>query len=322
MGMSENELIAKLLFDKLDKIVNGDKFLEEITNDEILNNHYSQYISIASKSSRKSNLKRLTTFLENKHLLTIKKRDLIDFFNFLNQHPDLAENTKLTTWNMTRALTHFVNDYYEEYLDKAIVIPKVHWSKIHKESGSNKDVIATPEELEQINNYFLERSEKMYWLVRVLEETGMRIGESINIEVEKICFDEQLIKTHGKMGRKEYIMSKDLVEGLKMYLAIRLEENEFLFPNNRGNKFKYTTSLAREFGKAIKELKIEQNITPHTLRRTLNTMRKDMGCDHMVRCRLINHKITNVNENAYTKYSPKQLLELYNKWYPYHNIKL
>jgi len=56
------------------------------------------------------------------------------------------------------------------------------WGINHKQSISigNRNIITTPEELEQILYYLNLRNYKRYLIFRLLIETGMRKGEPIN----------------------------------------------------------------------------------------------------------------------------------------------
>jgi len=67
-------------------------------------------------------------------------------------------------------------------------------------------------------------------------------------------------------------------------------------------------------------LNIEKRIPYHTFRRTLNTLRKRMGCPKEDRKILLCHKVSDVNFNCYVKLNYYDYIQLYDKWNPYKNI--
>ncbi len=73
------------------------------------------------------------------------------------------------------------------------------WGINHKQSIGNRNIITTPEELEQIFYYLNLRNYKHYLIFRLLIETGMRKGEPIIIKTSDMFPDRQYLYTTGKI---------------------------------------------------------------------------------------------------------------------------
>ena len=126
-------------------------------------------------------------------------------------------------------------------------------------------------------------------------------------------------------------MSKGLAKHLDFYLSMRKNvktNSKALFLSNRLNRFNLRT-FNKYLKEVIKEIGIEKNITCHTFRRTLNTLRFHMGCDDRKMCILLNHTVNGVNFNSYVKFEKdsedghyKEFLGYYDKWNPYKDVQL
>lgn len=301
--------------------------MNKLNNDEIIEQYLSYYKhSKESMSTRKSAINYFRKRIGYKrNLLDIKKRDLIDYFDYLNQSKELTLNSKKLKWTILKNFIEFCNDYYEENMEKPIILPKftLKWNLNHKQSNSNKDVIATESELKQILDYFEIRSNRNYLIFKILIDTGMRIGELGNIDYNNVNTEKRMIQTKGKTGRKSYYIPNETNEKLKYFIKNRKElklETKSLFLSNRLTKIS-KRHIQMILTDCINDLGIKKRITPQTFRRTINTFRKKLGCDIENRKILLNHKVSDVNYESYTKLKYKDFIQLYDKWYPY-NFKI
>jgi len=301
--------------------------LTRLTNDEIIEKYLDGFRhSNASISTRKSCL---NYFFDKKyfgfdgHISEIKKSTLIDYFNYLNQLKTISLGPKKMKWTFIKGLLEFCMEYYDDFL---IAIPKhtIKWKPIHKEPNSNKDVVMTKKELKEILEYLKGYHYSYYLIFKTFADTGMRKGELIAIDYDKVNLKKRYIETKGKTGRKIYYISKDLSNHLNVYLEERKLKNvetKALFLSTWLKR--YNLRAFNEFLKPrLDELGIKKNITCHTFRKSLNTFRKLMDCSKENRKLLINHKTKDVNVNSYVKLNYSEYLDLYDKWYPYSNLNL
>lgn len=301
--------------------------LTELTNDKIIEKYLNRYRhSEQSIRTRKSNLNYFFNreyFGFKGHISEIEKSILMDYFDYLNHLKTIGLTTKKLKWTFLKGLIEFCMEYYDDFLIK---IPKrsISWSKIHKEPDTNKDIVMTKEEIKKILTYLKYNHYSYYIIFKTFADTGMRKGELIAIDYDKVNLSKRYIETIGKTGKKIYYFSKDLTKHLRIYLKerrLKNVDNKALFIStqlNRYNERAFNPYLKGVLGK----LEIEKNVTCHTFRKSLNTFRKLMDCSKEDRKILLNHKTKDVNVNSYVKLNYDEYLDLYDKWYPYSNLNL
>ncbi|MFX1444595.1 MAG: tyrosine-type recombinase/integrase [Promethearchaeota archaeon] len=180
----------------------------------------------------------------------------------------------------------------------------------------------TKEEVKRILKHNLNYNYYYYILLRILTETGMRVGEFLSIDIEDVNVDKRYVETQGKTGRKIYYFSN----GLAKHLAIYLKERELkdceckaLFLSIQRQRYR-RRSINNYIQRCVRKIGIDKRISCHTFRRTLNTQRKKMGCPKEDRKILLCHKVSDVNFQCYVKLNYDDYIRLYDKWNPYKNI--
>jgi len=300
------------------------------TNKEIIDAYIGHYGSEQSKSTRKSCLnyffgekRNKKCFGFKKHIFKIDTKKLIDYFDFLNNLSDISFITKKNKWHILISFLKSTMEYYQEFRF-VILIPKfnLNWNVVHKKPQSNKRIIATIPELEQILQEFRKQNLKHYLIFRLFIETGMRKGELITAKLSDLHLDYRYINGLGKSGEKIYFFSEGLRNLLKIYFNERKNLNvnfEELFLTNRFKPYGL-----RAFNLNLKyvrdKLGIEKNITCHTFRRTINTLRKKLkNCPNEDAKILLGHKVQDVNIESYTILDIEDQRNLYDKYNPYDN---
>lgn len=299
-------------------------------NKTIINKYLERYrYSYQSVKTRKS---ALNYFFNSEyfgylgHIFDINTDNLIDYFDYLKNRGTISLGTKKTKWTLIISFLNFCMEYYRKH-KFIVIIPKhsINWKGVnHKEPKTNKDIVMTKEEIRDILDYLKLRHFKYYLIFRTFSETGMRKGELININYDGVNLEKRYIETTGKTGKKVYYISQELANFLKLYLKereLKNVETKALFLSNQSKK--YTERGFNAYLKnVLNDLRIKKNITCHTFRRTLNTLRKLMGCPNEDRKILLNHKVSDVNVESYVKLNYKQYIELFDRWFPYQNIQL
>lgn len=292
-------------------------------NETIINqylNHYSY--SNQSYKMRKSSLNYFFNkdyFGYSKHIFDIKTNTLIDYFEYLNKLKNINLTTKKGKWAIVKSLIDYCMEYYRDF-NFIVAIPKrtIKWQKIHKIAKSNKTVIASIEEIRNILNYLREENFSSYCLFRLLIETGMRLGELLSIQVKDLNIVKRMVNCRGKTGEKVYYFSENLTKDLRVYLNGRKKAQtnlNALFLNSKNKK--YNTRLIQ---KTLERIRVKFNtdwITPHTFRRTLNTLRKNMGCSLEDRKILLGQKTGDVNIECYTILEYDNYIQSFDKYNPY-----
>jgi integrase len=297
----------------------------EITNQEIIDRYLKRFShSKKSQSTRKYALEyffRSDNFGYSGHVFNMTKRDVIDYFDYLNHLDTIALQTKINKWMIFRSFLQFFMEYYD---DVVIVIPRysTKWKAIHKKPDTNKDVVMTKEEVKTILDYTYYNNYNYYIFFRLLAETGMRIGEFLSLDCEDVNVKKRYIEAEGKTGRKVYYFSEALVRHLEIYLKERMSketDSNALFLSIQKKRYALRT-INHYIRNCVIRLDIEKRISCHTFRRTLNTLRKRMGCPKEDRKILLCHKVSDVNFSCYVKLNYYDYIQLYDKWNPYKNI--
>ena len=303
-----------------------------MNNQEIIEEYIEFYAhSKQSQAMRKSSLnyffgKKNYNFEGN--IFDITTKDLRNYFTWLKNKEGINLTTKKGQLSILSSFLNYLMEDPEN--DFLVVIPskRVNWNGTSlKTDRSNKDVYATKEELRKILEYFKLRKINRYLIFKLFVFTGMRKGELLNLRIDEIDIKERVIHLYlGKTGEKYYILpnEKEFLTILQMYIDGRKNreceyDHLFLSPQDKPysqRAFNLTLSKVR------KELEIENTITCHTFRRSLNDFRKKIGCPLEDRELLIGHKTSNVNINGYTKTDIINQREAYDTWNPYKDLTI
>lgn len=302
------------------------------TNNQIIEEYLDFWESEGSKNTRKSCL---NYFFKNKyfgyngHIFDVDKRKIMQYFKWLNKKRTIALATKELKWSIFKSFLDYTLDFYEDEYDLSIRFPSrfsLSWKKTHKKPMSNKNVYMELEEVKEILDHLKLENFKYYLIFRIFTETGMRKGELIGTDYDKVNLEKRYIETTGKTGRKIYYFSRDIVKYLRVYIKERKEtkaDTKALFLSNRLKRYSkraFNNYLSRK----LEDIGIDKNITCHTFRKSLNNFREEMGCGYEKRCILINHAIDGVNFSSYVKKDYDKFIGYYDKWNPYikNGIKL
>jgi len=273
---------------------------------------------------KKKIYKEMAGFHFTGHIFDIKTNTLIEYFEYLNKLKNVCLTTKKNKWAILISFLNFSLEYYRDF-NFIVVIPKktIMWQKNHKKAESNRLVLASIEEIKNILDYLREENFSYYCLFRLLIETGMRLGEFLSIQINDLNVDKRIVNCRGKTGEKTYYFSERLAKELSLYLNGRSKLQSkltLLFLTSQLKPF--SNRLIQKILERIRSKgKISNWITPHTFRRTLNTLRKrNMKCDNETAKILLGHKSNDVNIDDYTIYDYADKLALFDKYNPYLNI--
>jgi len=280
-----------------------------------------------SKSTRKTCLNyffQVKYFGYDGHVFDIDTKVLLDYFKYLKDL-DLSIHTKETKWYILKGFLDFCMEYYNEY-NFYVVFPKkiINWnSGNHRKPNGDKEIVMTKEEIAKILNYLKIYNFRYYLIFRILAETGMRKGELINLNIDGVDLENRTLYTAGKTGDQTYFISKDLANYLNVYLEQRksiITPTKALFLSK--GLYRYGSRAFNLYLKKILKLEdIDKNITCHTFRKTVNTLRFNMGGRDSDLEFLLGHKVS-VNRDHYIKLIQDQKLEIFDKLNPYKDVNI
>lgn len=233
---------------------------------------------------------------------TIKayRLDLYYFFDWMKKHKNVEE----ITLGFLETLTP--NDLYEweeslkvavstesrkisaihslfRYLNKQELIQNTAAKKIHKPPLPKDNTIKyLPSDKAKEFKRLVEKegSEKDLAIIDLLFNTGIRISELINLDLNDI--DENIVTIRDSKGHKtrEIVIEDEDVHIIKRYLKVRPKTSSnalFLIDYNVVEPHRITYGAVRRIiDKYAKQLKIKK-LTPHMFRHTFGTSKKEAG---------------------------------------------
>lgn len=158
-------------------------------------------------------------------------------------------------------------------------------------------------------------------MLEVMYATGLRVSELVGLCFSNIDFGNSLIRVNGK-GKKERIVP--LGEIAQYYLKIYIND----YRSKLLNKNNYDLIFLNNHGKPIsrqgfnfilnnirKEVKIDKDITPHTLRHSFATHLLERGADIRSIQEMLGHENISTT-NIYTYVVNNVLRENYDTYFP------
>lgn len=148
--------------------------------------------------------------------------------------------------------------------------------------------------------------------IQVLLDTGIRVGELANIQIEDLSLPDRCIMVHGKGNRQRlvYLLAAPLYRSLDRYLTRRQQigvHSGKLFVTETG--LDLTPQRVRESLHDMAETAgIERHLTPHMLRHTCATQWLEAGLDIRYVQKLLGHQSISTTE-IYTHVSDQGLRE-------------
>ncbi len=139
-------------------------------------------------------------------------------------------------------------------------------------------------------------------IIETLYGCGLRVSELINLQINRIYFDEQYLIVLGKGSKERLVpMSQVSIEAIRQYLDLRADiccrrgEENYLFISRRGGRltrmmvFYIVTSLAQAAD-------IRKTISPHTLRHSFATHLLEGGANLRAIQQMLGHESISTTE--------------------------
>jgi integrase/recombinase XerD len=139
-------------------------------------------------------------------------------------------------------------------------------------------------------------------IIETLYGCGLRVSELVNLQINRIYFDEQYLIVLGKGSKERLVpMSQISIEAIRQYLDLRADiccrrgEENYLFISRRGGRltrmmvFYIVTSLAQAAD-------IRKTISPHTLRHSFATHLLEGGANLRAIQQMLGHESISTTE--------------------------
>ena len=258
--------------------------------------NYLKNVRKYSLNTINSYISDINIFLEYLHIQKLNYKDVNH--EVIRSYLKYLDEKKYKNSSINRILSS-LNDYYN-YLTKCKVTKYNYFEDINRPRKEKRlptfinyseymNLLATVEKEE---NEFLKARNLL--LLEILFDTGLRVSEAVNIEINNINKKEQSIKVLGKGNKERIVYYGDYAKNyLEDYLNLRrninIVDKEYLFLNKN-----YTRLTRRGVEYLISDISkkalLRQKISPHTLRHSFATEMLNNGCDIRSVQELLGHK--------------------------------
>lgn len=258
--------------------------------------NYLKNVRKYSLNTVNSYISDINIFLEYLHIQKLNYKDVNH--EVIRSYLKYLDEKKYKNSSINRILSS-LNDYYN-YLTKCKVTKYNYFEDINRPRKEKRlpnfinyseymNLLATVEKEE---NEFLKARNLL--LLEILFDTGLRVSEVVNIEINNINKKEQSIKVLGKGNKERIVYYGDYAKNyLEDYLNLRrninIVDKEYLFLNKN-----YTRLTRRGVEYLISDISkkalLRQKISPHTLRHSFATEMLNNGCDIRSVQELLGHK--------------------------------
>ena len=173
-------------------------------------------------------------------------------------------------------------------------------------------------------SYFSEHRDST--IILLLLDTGMRIGECLQITIDDLDMNERTIylpaeNTKGRKGRYVFFSLKT-ARTLHRWLRFkdRYTDSMLLFPVKAGTPLE-VRSFEGNFRKYLNRSKIDKDLSPHALRNNFAKRCIMAGMDLYTLSRILGHSSVTVTEKAYLDLTDRDLRRCYQRFSPVDNMR-
>lgn len=177
--------------------------------------------------------------------------------------------------------------------------------------------------------HFYEKTKTIrdFMIIILLLDTGMRLGECLQITDEDLDMDERKIclpaeRTKGRRARYVFFSTKTgkSLQRWPLYKD-RYTNSKLLFHVKSGTPLEIH-SFESSFKRYLERAGIEKKYSPHALRNNFAKRCLMNGMDIYTLSRILGHSSVSVTENAYLDLTDRDLRRRYKNFSPIENLRL
>ena len=271
---------------------------------------YQKGLSQNTVDSYKSDLTKLSNYLQNQDL---SKTNIDNFFIDMSEF-NYSSSTKKRMHSSIKNFLKYINEN-EDYESIDISDIKLKSSKKLPEVLSITDI----ENMINFYNHETYLDSRNRTVIDVLYSTGCRVSELCNINISDIDLDEKYLKLKGKGSKQRIVpIGSMLYKNLMQYLNVRetflQNRGEPLFLSKSKNKLD-RTAVFRIIKKTAKNISLQTDVHPHTLRHSAATHMLEGGCDLRTVQEFLGHSSVSTTQ-IYTKVTKEFLEEAFTESHP------
>ena len=271
---------------------------------------YQKGLSQNTVDSYKSDLTKLSNYLQNQDL---SKTNIDNFFIDVSEF-NYSSSTKKRMHSSIKNFLKYINEN-EDYESIDISDIKLKSSKKLPEVLSITDI----ENMINFYNHETYLDSRNRTVIDVLYSTGCRVSELCDINISDIDLDEKYLKLKGKGSKQRIVpIGSMLYKNLLQYLNVRetflQNRGEPLFLSKSKNKLD-RTAVFRIIKKTAKNISLQTDVHPHTLRHSAATHMLEGGCDLRTVQEFLGHSSVSTTQ-IYTKVTKEFLEEAFTESHP------
>ena len=271
---------------------------------------YQKGLSQNTVDSYKSDLTKLSNYLQNQDL---SKTNIDNFFIDISEF-NYSTSTKKRMYSSIKNFLKYINEN-EDYESIDISDIKLKSSKKLPEVLSLTDI----ENMINFYNHETYLDSRNRTVIDVLYSTGCRVSELCDINISDIDLDEKYLKLKGKGSKQRIVpIGSMLYKNLLQYLNVRetflQNRGEPLFLSKSKNKLD-RTAVFRIIKKTAKNISLQTDVHPHTLRHSAATHMLEGGCDLRTVQEFLGHSSVSTTQ-IYTKVTKEFLEEAFTESHP------
>ena len=271
---------------------------------------YQKGLSQNTVDSYKSDLTKLSNYLQNQDL---SKKTIDNYFIDMSEF-NYSSSTKKRMYSSIKNFLKYINEN-EDYESIDISDIKLKSSKKLPEVLSITDI----ENMINFYNHETYLDSRNRTVIDVLYSTGCRVSELCDINISDIDLDEKYLKLKGKGSKQRIVpIGSMLYKNLLQYLNVRetflQNRGEPLFLSKSKNKLD-RTAVFRIIKKTAKNISLQTDVHPHTLRHSAATHMLEGGCDLRTVQEFLGHSSVSTTQ-IYTKVTKEFLEEAFTESHP------
>ena len=271
---------------------------------------YQKGLSQNTVDSYKSDLTKLSNYLQNQDL---SKTNIDNFFIDMSEF-NYSSSTKKRMHSSIKNFLKYINEN-EDY-------DSIDISDIKLKSSKKLPEVLSITDIENMINFYNHETyldSRNRTVIDVLYSTGCRVSELCDINISDIDLDEKYLKLKGKGSKQRIVpIGSMLYKNLMQYLNVRetflQNRGEPLFLSKSKNKLD-RTAVFRIIKKTAKNISLQTDVHPHTLRHSAATHMLEGGCDLRTVQEFLGHSSVSTTQ-IYTKVTKEFLEEAFTESHP------
>ena len=271
---------------------------------------YQKGLSQNTVDSYKSDLTKLSNYLQNQDL---SKTNIDNFFIDMSEF-NYSTSTKKRMHSSIKNFLKYINEIEDH--------ESIDISDIKLKSSKKLPEVLSITDIENMINFYNHETyldSRNRTVIDVLYSTGCRVSELCDINISDIDLDEKYLKLKGKGSKQRIVpIGSMLYKNLLQYLNVRetflQNRTEPLFLSKSKNKLD-RTAVFRIIKKTAKNISLQTDVHPHTLRHSAATHMLEGGCDLRTVQEFLGHSSVSTTQ-IYTKVTKEFLEEAFTESHP------